>query len=242
MSTELVVHSPMEMIQVAFTEAVKQGAAAEMVTLILDQQRWLIQHTEEENFNAALRRIQDKLQAIQKRGWNESTSSYFATSFDIHNAIRPLLETERMTLSFRPGISDKPEMVLVIGMLSLGAFSKEYPLEMPADGKGAKGGGVMSRTHATGSALKYAKRYLKDMIFDLNTKGPGDDDDGNGAGASMDEKEFISMCDSIINARSDEELGKVYRSAIAEALKVGDKQAVNSFMDKKAKRKQELSA
>lgn len=235
--------SPMEMVQIAFAKAVEQGAAAEMVTLILDQQRWLITHNEEENFNAALRRIQDKLQSIKKRGWNETTNSHFATSFDIHNAIKPLLEAERMTLSFRPGISEKPEMVLVIGLLSLGAFGKEYPLEMPADGKGAKGGGVMSRTHATGSALKYAKRYLKDMIFDLNTQGPKDEDDGNiaSSGVKIPREKVGEWLKSIGEATELTGLMKLWGKIYTTANELGDKNALDILIPAYEARKAELS-
>ena len=46
MSTELStqVHTPMQMIQVAFDAAIKQGSAMEVVNLILEQQKWMIQH------------------------------------------------------------------------------------------------------------------------------------------------------------------------------------------------------
>jgi ERF superfamily len=49
---------------------------------------------------------------------------------------------------------------------------------MPADGKGAKGGDVMTKTHAAGSAFTYGQRYLLKMIFNIAI---GDDDDGNRA-------------------------------------------------------------
>src|SRR5262249_39252909 len=58
---------------------------------------------------------------------------------------------------------------------------------MPADGKGPKGGDVMSRTHATGSALSYARRYLLLMIFNISVG--GDDDDGNRAGGQPDPRD-----------------------------------------------------
>jgi len=50
---------------------------------------------------------------------------------------------------------------------------------MPADGKGAKGGDVMTKTHAAGSAMSYGMRYLLKMIF--NVAIGENDDDGNGA-------------------------------------------------------------
>ena len=51
---------------------------------------------------------------------------------------------------------------------------------MPADGKGARGNDVMTKTHATGSAVSYGMRYLLRMIFNISV---GEhDDDGNLAG------------------------------------------------------------
>ena len=51
--------------------------------------------------------------------------------------------------------------------------------DKPADGKGAKGGDVMTKTHATGAGVTYGRRYLLGMIFNLVI---GEDDDGNRAG------------------------------------------------------------
>ncbi len=222
---------PMQMIQRAFDAAIQQGAALEVVDRILEQQKWMIRHNEEEAFNAALKRIQMRLKKIPKRGWNPDTRSPFATAGDIDDAIQHLLDEEGMTLSFRPAVSDKPDEVLIIGTLALGAFSKEYPLPMPADGKGPKGGGVMSRTHATGSAITYGKRYLKNMIFDLRFKEK--DDDGNAAagGDAMDSgvaADFISL---IEGSGSIEELQANYFKAKDAAEKAKDMNAARQFAD-----------
>jgi hypothetical protein len=235
MSTDLITQEkslapmdPMQMIQLAFNKAIEQGSAMDVVNKILEQQRWVIQHREEEEFNAALRRIQDELKAIPKRGENKETHSMYATATDVDAAIQSLIKKERMTLSFVPRPSEKPEMVLIVGILSLGAYSKEYPLEMPADGKGAKGGGVMSRTHATGSAITYGKRYLKNMIFDLTFKEK--DDDGNAAGhETLGDEEFIALKDNIENARNPTELTRFYLAAIKAAGLIGDKDAIEKF-------------
>jgi hypothetical protein len=50
---------------------------------------------------------------------------------------------------------------------------------MPADGKGARGNDVMTKTHATGSAVSYGMRYLLKMIFNVSSGEA--DDDGNAA-------------------------------------------------------------
>lgn len=192
-------------------------------------------------FQAALRRIQDDLKIISKRGVNPETHSNYALAQDIDDQISGLLTKERMTLSFEPRVSERPDSVLIVGILSLGAFSKEYPLEMPADGKGAKGGGVMSRTHATGSAITYGKRYLKNMIFDLRFREK--DDDGNKAGGSVDmpEKTYITLMDNIENANNAGELTRFYLAAIKEAGLSGDKKAIEAFETAANKRKGELA-
>jgi hypothetical protein len=240
MSTELStqVQTPMQMIQVAFDAAIKQGSAMEVVNLILEQQKWMIQHSEEEAYNATLKRIQKKLKSIPKRGWNPDTKSKFATSEDIDGEIQTLLDDENMTLSFRPAVAERPDEVLIIGLLSLGAYTREYPLNMPADGKGAKGGGVMSRTHATGAAITYGKRYLKNMIFDLRFDEK--DDDGNGAGLRVSEA-IAKTVSELLHCADMETLKEQYRREYKAAVEANDSTAVKLFMDAYTKRKAELA-
>jgi hypothetical protein len=242
MSSELaerVATTPMEMIQVAFDAAIKQGSAMEVVNAILEQQKWMIQHGEEEAFNAALKRIQKRLKAIPKHGVNKETHSKFATSADIDREIQVLLDDENMTLSFRPGISDKIDMVLVTGMLSLGAFTKEYPLEMPADGKGAKGGGVMSRTHATGAAITYAKRLLKNMILDLRFEEK--DDDGNSAsGVKIPSEKVGEWLKAISEETNLKELMKLWGKVYTTTGEMGDMNARDILIPAYEARKAEL--
>lgn len=236
---ELVTLDPMAMIQAAFQSAIENKQGLEVVDRILEQQKWMIQHNEEQAFNAALKKIQRQLKKIPKRGWNDQTRSNYATAEDVDDAIQHLLDSENMTLTFVPAINDKPMMVTIIGTLSLGAYSRQYPLEMPTDGQGPKGGGVMTRTHATGSAVTYAKRYLKNMIFDLrfNEK----DDDGNQAGAQgMEEAEFKEWDDKIGLADSEEELKRVYLAAQTRATELGAAGVVLPLAAAKNKRLKEL--
>jgi hypothetical protein len=240
MSTELAVTSPMQMIQVAFDAAIQQGSAMDVVNAILEQQKWLIQHNEEEAFNASLKRIQRQLKSIPKRGWNPDTRSPFATSEDIDAEIQKLLDEENMTLSFVPAVSANPDEVLIIGTLSLGAFTKTYPLPMPADGKGPKGGGVMSRTHATGSAITYGKRYLKNLIFDLRFKEV--DDDGNSASLSFEKiQERNRRLEEMGRCEGVEKLTTTYRIDIRDALNAKDYAGIPLYDQARDKRLAELS-
>lgn len=227
--------SPMAMIQVAFNKAMESGGteALAVADRIIEQMAKQRDYEDRERFQAALRRIQDQLKPIVKDAENASTNSKYATAEAVDNAIQGLLDHERMTLSFEPEPCGVPEMVRIVGVLSLGAYSKRYPLDMPADGRGAKGGGVMTRTHATGSAITYAKRYLKNMIFDLRfrEKKMGLDDDGNGAAGLrpqvMGDKEFIQHRERLENAPTKGELNKFYIEAIKAAH--GDDNAVKQF-------------
>jgi|SRR5580658_4289503 hypothetical protein len=231
---------PMQMIQRAFESAIENKQGLEVVDRILEQQKWMIQHQEEQNFNAALRRIQDKLKPIVKRGKNEQTNSKYATADAIDREIEPLIQQEGMTLTFEPEASAQPLMIRVVGVLSLGAYSRRYPLEMPTDGQGPKGGGVMTRTHATGSAIAYGIRYLKRMIFNLQLK----DDDGNAAGGkqagSIDERRLVELLEFIKVAPNKAELQTQYLAALKEAEAKGDAHAIADIIAAKNKKLQEL--
>lgn len=229
--TAIKVLDPMEMIQVAFDKAIEQGGALEVVNVILTERRLMMERNDKELFQAALRRVQDNLKEIRKRGHNPDTHSDYVKEIDIDREINQQLQTEGMTLSFEPRVSERPEMVLIVGLLSLGAYTREYPLEMPADGKGPKGGGVMSRTHATGSAITYAKRYLKGMIFNLTYAGK--DDDGNAAAGGeskvLDESIIGQWIASIESSGDMEELQKRYLEARDAAYGVKDEHAAKIF-------------
>jgi hypothetical protein len=232
---------PMEMIQIAFQKAIEGGGpeALAVADRILEQMQKQRDYEDREAFNAALRRIQDKLKPIAKKGWNETTRSKFATAESIDDAIESLIQEERMSLTFEPEPSAQPQMVRIVGVLSLGAYSRRYPLDMPADGQGPKGGGVMTRTHATGSAITHGKRYLKNMIFNLRFKEK--DDDGNAAGgnaklASLAEQEHVAHIDNIRGAANKGELQKCYLAAIGAAEKIGDAAAIRAFIAEKDKR------
>jgi hypothetical protein len=233
--------SPLAMVQRAFEVAIERGEGMAVVNVILAEQRAMLERNDRIAFQEALRRIQNDLKPILKDAENKETHSKFASAEAVDNAIQSLIERERMTLSFEPRVSEKPDTVLIVGLLSLGGYTKEYPLEMPADGKGAKGGGVMSRTHATGSAITYGKRYLKNAIFDLRFKEK--DDDGNAAGGkagTLGDEQFISLRDNIAGAGNEDELKRFYLAALKAAEDVGDVKAGLDFDREKNKRFREL--
>jgi hypothetical protein len=244
--TELVKHEehaitqldPMQMIQLAFQKAIESGQGLEVVDRILEQQKWMMQHQEEENFNAVLLRIQHRLKPIAKTGHNRQTDSKYATLEAIDDMIDPLLRQEGMSLNFETVPSAVPMSICIVGVLSLGAYSRRYPLDMPTDGQGPKGGGVMTRTHATGSAVSYGVRYIKRMIFNLRLE----DDDGNAASAKqsgeLDQRTRADLFDAIEAAQSNSELTRAYLVALEAVNQIGAKDP--GFKAAANKRKAEL--
>lgn len=176
--------------------AVRNGSGIEVIErlkALYDQER---DKREEAAFNAAMNRVQAALVRIVHDSENPQTHSKYASYSAIDKALRPAYTNEGFSLSFNTEESKFPEHVLVVCYVSHPAgHTRRYQVDMPADGKGAKGGDVMTKTHATGSAMTYGKRYLVNFIFNLAI---GGDDDGNGAATwqplEMGIEEIKSAC------------------------------------------------
>ena len=150
----------------------------------------------EADFNAAMARVQSVMGRIGTDKRNNQTNSDYATYAKLDRALRPLYSAEGFALSFGTDAVEAESVVRVTCHVSHAAgFTRKYLIDMPADGKGAKGNDVMTKTHATGSATQYGMRYLLKMIF--NVAIGEDDDDGNGAGASVDDAVANPIYDKI---------------------------------------------
>jgi hypothetical protein len=132
-------------------------------------------------FNTAMSEAQAEMRPVAADATNPQTRSRYASYSALDHALRPIYTKHGFGVSF-PGTADSPipEHVRVLCKVThKGGHVERYHLDMPADGKGAKGGDVMTKTHATGSALSYGQRYLLKGIF--NVAVGEDDDDGNRA-------------------------------------------------------------
>lgn len=134
----------------------------------------------EVEFNDALSRVQARMGRIEADATNNQTRSKYATYGKLDKALRPIYTSEGFSLSF--GTEEAPEgMVGMVCFVShRSGHTRQYRAHVPSDGKGAKGGDVMTKTHAFGSGTSYGMRYLLKMIF--NVAIGEEDDDGNAAG------------------------------------------------------------
>lgn len=166
--------------------AVISRAASDASVDVDKMERLLAMHRDmraqeaEADFNHAMARVQSRMGRIGTDRTNSQTRSEYATYAKLDRVLRPLYTAEGFALSFGTDEPVAPEMVRVMCHVSHDAgHTRKYMIDMPADGKGAKGNDVMTRTHATGSATQYGMRYLLKMIF--NVAIGDEDDDGNGA-------------------------------------------------------------
>lgn len=137
----------------------------------------------EQEFNRAMNRAQARIRRIAADAENSQTRSRYATYQQLDRALRPIYSEDGFSLSFDTGDPPAELTVRVVCYVSHEAgHTRTYHADIPADGKGAKGGDVMTKTHATGSAMSYGMRYLLKMIF--NVAIGENDDDGNSAGAA----------------------------------------------------------
>lgn len=134
----------------------------------------------EQAFAGAMSLVQSETRAVAADSNNPQTRSRYASYFALDKALRPIYTRHGFALSFNTDPDAPENCIRVVCYVSHDkGHTRKYQIDMPADGKGAKGGDVMTKTHATGSAATYGQRYLLKMIFNIAI---GQDDDGNAAG------------------------------------------------------------
>jgi ERF superfamily len=135
-------------------------------------------------FNAAMSEVQGQMGRVKATLQNKQTNSVYADYAAYDRMLKPLYSRAGFGLSYGEDDSPKADHVRVFCLVThtapgaMRSFTRRYHTDMPADGKGAKGGDVMTKTHATGSAFAYAQRYLLKLIFNVAVS---KDDDGNAA-------------------------------------------------------------
>lgn len=211
-STPVEAPTPMGLLQMAIQGNATMDTIERLVAL---QERAMAQDALRE-FNAAMNRAQTQMGRIARDMDNKQTSSKYASYAAIDREIRPIYTKEGLALSFDTADALIPEYVRITCAVSHSAgHTQVYHIDMPADGKGAKGGDVMTKTHATGAASAYGRRYLVMMIFNLAV-GEGDTD-GNEFG--LDEDIFQGHLKAMRLAKDIPTLQKKYEEAKAAAKK-----------------------
>ncbi|UPK03146.1 ERF family protein [Bradyrhizobium sp. 170] len=139
------------------------------------------QRSADQQFNEALSKAEAEMSTISTNANNPQTRSRYATFARLDGEIRPIYTSHGFGIQFNTEPTGEPNMIRVVGMLSNGMIQRRFQVDMPIVTQGLRGQDMMTRTHATISAISYGKRALEIMMFNLAI---GDDDDGNRAGGS----------------------------------------------------------
>lgn len=160
----------------------------------------------ETQFNAAMSRVQAQSGRIAADKHNTQTRSMYATYAALDRVLRPIYTQEGLSLSFSTEEAPEGNVGMICYVSHSAGHTRTYKAVVPSDGKGAKGGDVMTKTHAFGSGTSYGMRYLLKMIFNVAIGDDPDDDDGNGAGGEYD---ITSWRDAIRDATDKVGLDKI---------------------------------
>ena len=171
-------------------------------------------------FNEAMNQAQSEIGRVAADAENKQTHSTYATYAALDRVIRPIYTKYGFSLSFDTGEAPENTVTVLCYVSHKGGHTRTYKANIPADGKGAKGGDVMTKTHAVGSGMQYGQRYLLKLIFNVAI---GQDDDGNSAAVEVITEEQAADLTALL-----EEVG-ANKKAFCEYFKI------NSIPDLPAK-------
>jgi hypothetical protein len=169
-----------------------------------------------QEYNEALNQVQSEMARVAPNKDNQQTKSKYADYAALDRALRPIYIQHGFALSFTSEPTANAAEVRVIAILShRGGHTQRFQIDMPADGKGPQGPAVMTRTHATGSAMSYGQRYLLKSIF--NVAVGETDDDGNAAGAYIS-PEHEAKTDEFLQAIAEAETVATLKSNVGAGI------------------------
>lgn len=167
----------LDMIQAA---AANPKVNVDKMKALLDMRNAAIAAAREDAFNEAMAKVQAEIAPVVADAKNPETKSKYASHAALDRAVRPIYADKHgFALTYDTEPCAIPDVMTFVCFATAKGHTRKYSIDLPVDGKGAKGGHVMSRTHAASSGVTYAMRILLKMVFNI----PVDrDDDGNAAG------------------------------------------------------------
>lgn len=244
MGTELAVqnHEPSVM-QILSAAVMKGDVSIEVVERLSKLASEYRDYDAKVEFDKAMQRAQSQMRRIGADAVNPQTRSKYATYAKLDGALRPIYSAEGFAVSFNTADCPTADMARVIAYVSHEAgHTRTYQIDMPSDGKGAKGGDVMTKTHATGAAMSYGQRYLLKMIFNVAVGETDDDGNLDARTTKVPEPELVALIDNIKSCSTKEDVVSIFQASYKHVADTyGDKSAMDELIAVKNKRKAELS-
>lgn len=203
------------------------------VERLLEMHRQIGARQSEAAFNVAMSLAQAEMGPVSADANNSQTKSKYASYAKLDRVLRPIYTRHGFALSFDEGESPKEMHIRVLCHVSHNqGHSRTYHKDMPADGKGAKGGDVMTLTHAAGAAMSYGMRYLLKGIF--NVAVGEDDNDGNTEEPSIGPGQIAMLEQLIAEVKADlPKLCRMLKVKTLADIRVGAFDTVKAIIDAK---------
>lgn len=165
-------------------------------------------------YNKAMALCQQELPRVLRDAKNDSTSSKFARLETIDRLAKPIYTKHGFSLSFGTDESKLPNHYgVTCDVLHDVGHVEHKRADVPADALGMKGNPNKTATHAFGSTMSYARRYLTLLVFNIVLT--NEDDDGNAAGGVQPlTDEQAAALDKLLERLA--EIRKIEVSAIEE--------------------------
>jgi hypothetical protein len=218
--------------------AVDKGASIDTIERLVALQEKMLAKQAEVAYIEAMQRAQMRMEPVRRNAKNPETHSRYSTYEQLDAAVRPIYTGEGFSVSYNTTDSPLAEHMRVLAMVRhIAGHSETFQVDMPVDGKGPKGGAVMTRTHATGSGFSYGRRCLLKAIWNIAEY----DDDGNAAGGASIPEDVVSEHVKRLNACANlVDLQRVFTEAYQIADKAGDKNATGLLIRTRAERKNQI--
>lgn len=224
--------TPMDLLSLALNN----NAAIDVIERLSALQEKALDRDAEIQFNEAMSAAQAEVGRIKPdQQAKEGAKQKWASYAKLDKVLRPIYIKHGFSLSFNSGVSPIPETVIVECFVShRGGHTRKYSAPpMPADGKGAKGGDVMTKTFATGAGMSYGARYLLKFIWNIAV---GEDDpEANTTGLTNDW--LADQVEEIRRCETPEGLREAFQKASTIALDAKDINAYTVLKEAKDKRK-----
>ena len=198
--TELIINTDStKVLDVIMSAAADPSTDVTKLERLLDMYERISARNAETAFNDAMNKAQGAMRHVAADGFNQQTRSRYASYAALDKVLRPIYVQHGFSLSFDTE-QGTPDCVTILCYVSHNAgHTRTYRAVMPADGKGAKGGDVMTKTHATGAGMSYGMRYLLKMIF--NVAVGEDDNDGNVTERPQDDGYYAFEAEHLVPMR-----------------------------------------
>jgi hypothetical protein len=199
--------SPVQLQQMemeGFMNLIREAAAnpnvdPEKLDKLLSLRERVMDRNAEQQFHDSMHRAQERMKFVATDKKNESKGNRYASFKALDREIRPIYASEGFSVSYDTGLGPlNPDGTPKYGPIPEGcirilmdiAHSAGHKIQkhadIPVETTGAQGTKMMTKIHATGSAMSYGKRYL--LIFGFNLAVGEEDDDGNKAGKGAEAK------------------------------------------------------